>query len=210
LVQKTTIYTHAKTFHEIAKSSYEKSDEKEGAVIIAIMMSVISIETFLNETIYASRHQFHNEQQKSITNFSEIMTELEERRESTLMKFRFGLILLNRSAVNENSEIAQDLKILISLRNALVHMKSDNWSVKIVRGQPDPERSLKDYPKFIRQMIDKKLIEKPKRSTTWTELIETKEIAKWACETARLTTVRFYNGFPKGNFKVRLKETIFE
>jgi hypothetical protein len=135
------------------------------------------------------------------------MSELEERKEALLIKFHMGLLVFSGSTWDEGTQPFQDFKLLVTVRNHIVHMKADRWESKLTPRGSEP-RSLDQYPKFIAAFQQRKIVG-ASASGSWLELINDKRVARWACETAAKIAEAFVESVPDGYYKQSLKEHVF-
>ena len=210
MVIKITAYFHATHLFNIARRAAADSTSDQDAPIVSVMFSVLALEAFINESGALARMVPTANRQKIIEGFSAVMSELEERRESLLVKYHMALLVFSGSTWDEGSQPFQDFKLLVSLRNAIAHTKADKWETRVFESKPDPERSLEEYPKFVKQLHQRKLIELPAVSGSWLEILTQQKVADWACLTARLITEEFLRIAPDGCYKSSLAKHVFQ
>ena len=143
-----------------------------------------------------------------LNGYAAVMGELEDKKESLIVKYHMALLIFSGETWKEGDLAFQDFKLLVSLRNAVVHMKIDLWKVPLERGKREPERAIDQYPKFIKQLREKKLIDPPTKSTSWLDLLRDQRVAKWVCSSAAKVTYEFTNAIPPGRFKQMLQENL--
>lgn len=210
MITKITAYLHANRLFSIAKRAAAGDSSENDASIVSIMFSVLALEAFINESGALANLVPTSKRQKIIEGFAQVMGELEERKESLLVKYHLALLVFSGSTWDEGSQPFQDFKLLIALRNAIAHTKADKWEAPVSESERDPERSLDQYPKIIRQLYQKKIIELPDKSTSWLEVLDQPKVAEWACSTAKLITEEFLNAVPDGEYKNSLSEHVFQ
>lgn len=207
-ITKITSYLHASHLYKVARQAAYRDDGEENDPIVAIMFCVLALEAFINESGVLARMLPTSKKQNIVDGFSSVMSELEERRESILLKYHMALLVFSGSTWNEGAQPFQDFKLLITLRNALVHMKADTWETK--GWNQYPKRQLSQYPKFVQALQQKGLIDAPEKSSSWLEAIAQPEVGKWACATAEKVTAEFLSVVPEGYFKESLSEHAFK
>lgn len=210
MVTKITAYLHANDLFNIARRAAASSSSDKDSPIVSIMFSVLALEAFINEAGALAKLVPTADRQKIIDGFSAVMGELEERKESLLVKFHMALLVFSGSTWDEGSQPFQDFKLLISLRNAIAHTKADKWEIKIYESNQDPNRPLDQYPKFIKQLCQKKIIEPPVASGSWLEVLAQPDVADWACQIAKSVTEEFLKIVPDGYYKNSLAKHVFE
>ena len=206
MVTKVTTYFHAGDLFEIAKRSARAGTFENDGPIISIMFSVIALEAFINESVSLARSMPTAKTQKIVEAYSNVMSELEQRKEGIVIKYHLGLLVFSGATWDEGIQPFQDFKLLIVLRNAITHAKSDEWSVKLDYFRDhEPQRDVDEYPKFIRTLLQRGFIEKPLSSESWLVLLNNPKVANWACKTAETITKKFFEAVPKGYYKESLK-----
>lgn len=211
-ITQITNYYHSGHLYGVAKNYSIGNDLDDNEPLISIMFSVLALEAFINESGSLARIVPSSEQQKIVEGFSSVMSELEERKESLLVKYHMALLVFSGSTWDEGALPFQDFKLLVNIRNSIVHMKADKWKVKI---SPDSTtttktRELKQYPKFVIALKQKGLIDIPDESSSWLSVITKPRVGKWACSTAEMITKEFFNKVPDGYFKEELEKYVFE
>jgi hypothetical protein len=200
-------YFYAGHLFKIAKRAAASSIKDPDFSIISIMFSVSALEAFINESVELARIVPTAERQKAVQSYVAVMSELEERREALLIKFHMAMLVFSGSTWDEGAQPFQDFKLLVTVRNHIVHMKADRWDSKLTRRGPEP-RSLGQYPKFIAALQQRNVVGKP-LSRTWLALVNDKRVARWACETAATITRAFVDGVPEGYYKQSLSKHAF-
>jgi hypothetical protein len=149
-----------------------------------------------------------SERQDIVTAYATAMKELEDRRESLAVKYHIGLIVWSGSTWSEGLQPYQDFRLLVKLRNSLLHMRPGSWGAQVCPELPAPERAIEEYPTFIRSLKHRKLIELPRKSQSWLEVVNTPAVGKWACSTSSNVTRLFVERAPDGYYKEKLEELI--
>ncbi|MFC5478675.1 hypothetical protein [Massilia suwonensis] len=207
---KITGYFHAQDLYKIAKKAAKSRGQRSDNAIIAIMFSVSALEAFINESAGLARLVPTAQRQPVIDGYAAVMRELEERKESLLVKYHMGLLVFSGSTWNEGDQAFQDFKLLNAIRNAVVHMKPDRWESFVEEDKPDPQRPLDDYPKFIRALRQRNVIDCPTNSESWLEVLRDKRVGEWSCQVAARISAAFEQSVPNGYFKSSLQNHIFE
>ncbi len=209
MIQKITSNFHSGHLYDVALNAATGHDAGNTDPLIPIVFTALSLEAFINESAGMARTVPTADKQEIVEGFSSVMKELEDRKEAILVKFHMALLVFSGETWREGSQPFQDLKLLLTLRNAIAHMKTDVWSTAVKSGEPDPERSLDSYPKFVQALRQRGLIEKPGNSESWLEVIAQPKVAIWACKTASIVTKEFYQAIPEGHFKDQLEKLVF-
>src|SRR5918996_1535375 len=118
-----TQYFNAQHLFDIAKRA--SSRRFRDSPTIAVVFSVTALEAFINESSALANMIPTNEQQDIVRAYATAMKELDDRRESLAVKYHIGLIIWSGSTWNEGLQPYQDFRLLLTLRNALLHMRSD-------------------------------------------------------------------------------------
>ena len=184
-----------------------RSGRDRGFSIVSIMLSVSALEAFINESADMASMVPTAERQKIVEAYATVMSELEERKESLLVKLHLGLLVFSGSVWDEGSQPFQDFKLLLTTRNHIIHLRADRWESKMTpRGAE--RRTPDQYPKFTKALQQRGLA-KAAKSESWLDLISTKGVATWACDTAARVTDAFVAAVPDGWYKESLKPRIF-
>ncbi len=182
------LYLHAPRLFKLAKrAATEDFADKDGPVI-SIMFSVVALEAFINESRALAAIVPSEKQQEAILAYNSVMTELEERKESILLKYKLALLIFTGSTWAEHDPLFQEFKLLVALRNELTHLKGDRWEVEVDMDDDDDDgkrRSVSDYPRFIRSLHSKGIISLPASMSSWLAPVNDRKVAAWACQVAR-------------------------
>jgi hypothetical protein len=208
MIRQVTSYHRADHLFGIAKRAASNSFKDADSSIISIMFSVTALEAFINESIALAELVPTPERQKVVEGYRAVMVELEERKEALLVKFHMGLLVFSGSTWDEGTQPFQDFKLLVTIRNHIVHMKAERWEAELTSRGAVP-RSLDQYPRFIQTLRQRKIIGIPRSSPSWLQLINHKRVASWACETAAKITGGFVDAVPDGYYKESLKQHLF-
>jgi hypothetical protein len=161
VVTQITQYFSAQHLFDIAKrASLRKFRDSP---TIAVVFSVTALEAFINESVALAKMIPTTQQQDIVTAYATAMRELEDRRESLAVKYHIGLIIWSGSTWNDGLQPYQDFRLLVTLRNALLHVRADRWEVQVSPGLPAPKRGIDEYPKFIKNLQQRQLIALPSR-----------------------------------------------
>ena len=209
MVTKVTSYFHAKSLFGIAKKAAKSKAKKSDNSIVAIMFSASAMEAFINESAGLARMIPTSDRQKIVEGYAAVMAELEDRKESLLVKYHMALLVFSGATWNEGDQVFQDFKLLVTIRNAIVHMKTDKWETPVSMLKPDPERAIEQHPKFIKTLVQKKIIDPPIKSQSWLELLKDQRVAQWACLVSSRITTDFVKSVPDGKFKTSLLGQVF-
>jgi hypothetical protein len=169
---------------EEAKVSIERWNREKRVIgyqaISAIILSAISTESFINEVAVrlaevGSTKVLPEGQSCDFKGIGEILKSLEEAHVQTTAKYLTAAHLLPGDPLKKGSKPYQDFKLLIDIRNHLVH--------------PKP---VKKEPSFVKVFRDKGWttdvhMELPKMlpHTLWITQLMTPYVACWACRTSR-------------------------
>jgi hypothetical protein len=148
MVTQITQYFSAQHLFDIAKRA--SSRRFRDSPTIAVVFSVTALEAFINESIALTNMIPTSERQDIVTAYATAMKELEDRRESLAVKYHIGIIVWSGSTWSEGLQPYQDFRLLVTLRNALLHMRPDRWEAQVCPELPAPERAIEEYPTFIR------------------------------------------------------------
>ena len=92
MITKITAYFHADDLFNLARRAAANSTSDRDAPIVSIMFSVLALEAFINESGALAKMVPTANRQKIIEGFSSVMGELEDRKESLLVKYHMALL----------------------------------------------------------------------------------------------------------------------
>jgi len=187
-------------FVGLAKEACEKSIAGNNQPMVAIILSAIAVETFLNESVEMIEKKFQESEREKLEALQSIMSELEKQRSSTPTKLQVAHFVLTGKPINKGELPYQDFDLLITLRNLLVHSKVEKFKVAFGEEKEYEPHSL------VKRLIDRKVIEPPPKTAAprWRSYVNKPEVAEWAYEVA-LETIKFLlDLFPEGHTKEEL------
>lgn len=161
----------------------------ESEAWISIAFSVIALESFMNETLdFCDRYVRAGEKRPIVSLFVQVMSVLESRKASLEDKYSVAHSLLVGKPADFSSQPYQDMRLLIALRNELVHFKPTA-----------PRLSFSDHQHPVRETLRAKLraknilAEKTEYAESWIFHVGTRATAEWACKTAASVIVSFFD-----------------
>lgn len=173
----------------LARKAHERSLSDSSEASVSIMLSVMTLECYVNEFSHrVSRYQ-ESDGLKPLTDLSFMLDVHEKNKNSLLSKIELIHYFLTGFKVDKGSRHFQDLSMLIKLRNALVHRKPESTG----GFNADPEAVYGLHP-FVKFLVERELIDKPseKMPPIWSHHINSPVVAAWAHNTvveAILSTV---------------------
>jgi hypothetical protein len=149
----------------------------ENNALVSVAFSIITLEAFLNETIEIARNAASLGTSNPIVSlFVHVMNAME--RSSLEDKFGAASVLLEGKPVDFGAAPYQDLSLLVSLRNELVHFKPNPRITYRPNYQPVRE-------KLLKQLKSKNILaEEVQYAEGWLFHVSTRALAEWACKTA--------------------------
>ncbi|EPI2807431.1 hypothetical protein ACS0KD_004401, partial [Vibrio vulnificus] len=130
---------------------------------------------------------------------------------STQNKFELGKLILSGSGWERDKAPYQDFVLLLKVRNELVHRKSEYHEDTLTKGAGFPERTIKDHPKFFKDLESRKLCDTSAVDGSWIDLIQTPAFSAWCCDTALSMTSEFLTSIqdvPDSKLKGRMQEIL--
>ena len=169
------------------------------------MFSAIALESFLNEGREFAEAMSAPEGTGVVTVFARAMGDLEQT-QSIKLKFSVSHLVLTGKPADFGAPPYQDLGLLVSLRNQLVHFKPT------APLSYDPEYH--PVRKNLRAQFESKnlLAEEAESGESWLFHVSTKAVAEWACNTAANVILDFLNNVPQsgwGTIMSDLREPYF-
>ncbi|MBU0598401.1 hypothetical protein KKF61_05455 [Patescibacteria group bacterium] len=195
------MYLHTPQIFHLAIDACERSKKSPSNAITTIILSIVSLESFINETIvsalgkgitfkkYISKVYPIGVPQKLI-DIDKIGFNILNL--GTLKKYKLLFTLLKKR--NEPIQNLSDLETLIKLRHTIVHITSDEKTDKNIYHRPN-EIEFKEYKKITKN-LPKNCLSNKAKLMPWFNRIHTYEMAHWSCVTAFNTIKATYNMFP--------------
>jgi hypothetical protein len=211
-VLAVNLYLHAPRLFRLAKRAASEDFADKDGPVISIMFCAVALEAFINES-GALATMVPSENQAIVRGYASVMAELEERKESILLKYKLALLVLTGSTWEEQDLLFQEFKLLVALRNEITHLKGDRWEVEVDLDDEDDDgrrRSASNYPKFIRSLHSKGIIALPTSFSSWVTLANDPKVAAWACRVTKDITHRVLTSVPEGKFKDELSKYAFD
>src|SRR4051812_15451205 len=184
--------------------------EREGGedpALVSIAFSVITLEAFLNEAVEWTQNFIGGTYDLPIVSqFAQVMSVLEKRRDSLEDKFSIAHSMFVGKPADFGSAPYQDLKLLVALRNELLHFKP-NAPVSYEAGAHPVRQNLRE-----RLRAKNILAENVEYAESWLFHASTKAVARWACKTAANVAIDFVKIAPESGWRTMLQDvsTLFE
>jgi hypothetical protein len=189
---------------DIATSLNEISKKEPKQVIPCVLFCASVLESFINESYEFYRYLPKGDQNTSRYN-SQIrgyvfeLADKVKNRELIHDKYNYALEHFYGSSKYKSEELYDSFKILIALRNEIVHNKPEVFISYI--NNENNKSDLKEYPKFIRQLKSKKVINHIGDDDGWLSIIQNEDVSKWALGTMNKMIKLFIDGLDEGDYK---------
>ena len=161
----------------LATKAYERipADAAETAprqldTLVSILFSAAALEAYVMELQrHAAGAAQHISQAEYLQGLADVLDEAERSRGSVQLKFMLAKRLLPGQPFDKGAQPYQDFDLLFQLRNAIVHLK--------------PQDATTEPHRLVVQLAARKLCERsePRVLQSWLDLIETRAVARWAC-----------------------------
>lgn len=179
----------------IALRAEKRSSHTRDDVIVCIVFSIMTIETFVNDLIMLLSADIDNAifGDKIHVVFS-CLNVLDFSKSSLKNKINILQLIYSAKPTPFGEKLFQDVILLNSLRNLIVHSVPD-----IVKGNLiDGMKGSQNVEKILEQLNNKKLIKYENRHMkTWQEMIKTQAVASWAARTMNDFVAFFSNDINK-------------
>ncbi|MEZ8467293.1 hypothetical protein AB6D20_022150 [Vibrio splendidus] len=158
------------------------------------------LESFINESCEYRRYLSSEARScYTVREYAFEMYKMVFERERLQDKYFYTLKLFFASDDFKSHSVFESFKILVEVRNAIVHNKPE---VMITGGAVSmPNIGLKSYPKFIRQLKSKRVISQVDGATSWIDLLQSEEVAAWSVDTMNDMIQLFISALDDGEFK---------
>lgn len=193
-------------FHHPALFDRTFSAAQKSEGIICTMLCVGSIEALINDIFgwhsYVATHlmSFH-ENDHGANNY------LKEDEQNLLMNLKSADKQRMEDKIQlfgewDKSEILhQDFILLIRIRNSLTHIKPEELSIC------KETFEYTGHPKFLNNLIQRKVITKPAQPISWIESLESREYCLWCQETSYKVIQRIKRMLPETTVKQQFNES---
>lgn len=160
----------------LARRCYDRiTPGSESESQIVIIMSAVALEGFLNEL----EHEWAMgiPATESTSNLARVLAEAERGKASLMLKIDLTHLVLTGTLPDRGSQPYQDVQLLISVRNLLVHARPEE--LYLAGDGETPE-----YPKIVRSFVSRGVIGQPTNPAIgWTQYVLVPEVAAWAYNT---------------------------
>jgi hypothetical protein len=174
---------------QVARAAYDRmssaaSDRagKQNDALVALLFSAATLESLIME--FALVAEIVGEE--PMKGAAAIITEAEKAHGSAQLKFLLAKLALTGETYAKGAPPYQDFALLFDIRNAIVHLKPEEWS-------PDPH-------KLVAGLRSKKLCEEsppPHKAHGWIAQISTRAVARWGCNVAVSMADSLYASLPQ-------------
>lgn len=192
-------------FERCEKSSDHDRQPGQMGAIDAVVFSVVALEGFINEVSELARKGQPDGQVNppSVENFGQLLGEVEDERGGLRLKFMLAHWVFTGQTYDASRPPFQDFILLIKIRNAIIHHKTEGSLTQEVDG------SIKvvGVPKLISPFESKHILAKTEGGfiISWTYKIATAAFARWACNTSSQVINSIIDMVPECSFKESLK-----
>ena len=184
----------------LARAAYDRSLLSYSEASVCIVLSVMAIEGFFNELVCWSDggNKYLTEKEKML---GIVLEEAEKSKLSLMVKLQQINFVLTGKVFDKSSLFYFDFKLLIEIRNAIVHRKPE----------PIPDRNI-DNPiiphKLVQKVLDRKIIEtdkEPLMRAIWSYYIINPWVARWSYNNALNVIMFILDKLPDGHVKARVE-----
>jgi hypothetical protein len=153
----------------------------QSEALTAVVFSVTALEGFINEFAdMASTSANWTATDPRVATLAAIVGELDQSRASLEAKFWFAKWILSGTNYDKGRHPYQDFKLLIDLRNSLIHLKTDR-----IEDKPPFGTGSASSPACMRGLDARNLtgVFEGNTHTSWVAKISTRAVARWSCDT---------------------------
>ncbi|ENJ1591351.1 hypothetical protein AB0539_004711 [Vibrio parahaemolyticus] len=188
-----------------AKKALERSYSDTTEASVAIMMSAMALECYIND--FTQRVTHHNsicEDNEIIAKLSFFLNEYENNNNSLKSKIDLIFYILNGEKTDKGSRLYQDLDMLLQLRNSYVHRKPEST------GKNGLE--VEKPHKYVRFFVERKLIENPpeKYPPIWSYALNSPKVAQWALNTVKAVINNITASLPEESMSKQVETLLVE
>ena len=193
----------------IANDSLARSSNDAKESLVAIMFSCAALESVINESFEPIRYLKRQDVLPSLIEYAKMMEALVSNREELRCKYHKALLHFKGTSLHKGVQPYQDFKILVDIRNSVLHNKPDTFRKEFSANEPPPQKIIDDHPKFIRQLKSSSVIEESNFHCNWIDLIMSEKVANWAVSTANKMINELISSVPSRQFCNDLKRIAF-
>jgi hypothetical protein len=162
------------------------TDPPGGAFEIPILLSAISIESYVNELTDLAKLGAIPQASPSMRSLAQVLEGAEGERASTALKIQLAHLVLTGLPLAKGSQPYQDVELLLDLRNRIVHSRAE-LILMPADGGPAP-----DKPPIVRRFVSRGVIAEPVIPVSaWRQYLLVAEVAAWSVE----VTQRLFDWF---------------
>lgn len=160
-----------------------------GSSLVAIIMSALAAEAFVNELGEAAdmarigREGILSPALDSLQDLANALTEVEDDRGSTALKYQMAYRILSGHTFPKGSSPYQEFRELMNLRNLLVHLKPGDTHSQTGHVVPR-EKLIREFQQRGLTRIRGRKPGEPLGGMSWLTEIQTAEMAAWAYQAA--------------------------
>ena len=191
MINRKRGYFRAITLYDIAVDAKVRTKESPEQALVSLMFSFNALEAFINETVTCFELTVGGRFSEHEKTFYSVMNDMQKKQASTQNKFDIAKLLLSGSAWNVNENPYQDFRLLMRVRNELVHRKSEVYEDTLIKDSGYPDKTIKDHPKFIKDLKSRKLLNSSDLEGSWIDQIQNEKFANWCCDTTLQMTQTF-------------------
>jgi hypothetical protein len=200
-------FDSAGTLYAIARSAFDRTgdaitDTEPGQqdALIAVVFAAASVEAFINEAAMLAGLRFRPglTDPPSVARFKDLLDEAEVSHASTRLKYLLAGSVLLDQAYEKGRQPYQNFDLLLKVRDEVIHLKGERF--RMVNGNI----VLTERKNIIRALGSRHLVDVG-ANTGFTNLISTRAVARWACNSAAHMVRSVRDGAPSGQFKTTLR-----
>ncbi|EJC6747109.1 hypothetical protein QRC94_004712 [Vibrio vulnificus] len=209
IIKSTHVFFRAGFLYKIALEASKKVENEPEQALVSLIFSYNSLEAFINETATSCEIFSGGRRTDKERDFYYLINQMQDNRESTAEKYHKAKEHFTGERWDKGGKVFQNFALLTSLRNELIHRKSEVVKQEKVIGGEKSEIDLCSIrKKLYSRLIDKKLVTNidPTAYESWIDSVQNPRFAKWCCETALNMTTEFFSYLPEGHFKNRMME----
>jgi len=181
LVTAPKLFQLAKDAYQRTKAAPSDREPKQWDALAAVLFSAAALEAFINEIESLAEPVEHfPSPPRTVTKFLEGARKLHRTRGETEAKYLLAAQTLGRRPYDKGGRVYEDFKYLFDLRNEILHRRPQEEF-----GTTTPSQL--SYGKAFERLRSRNILadhHSDKRLLDALDIIATRAVAKWACETA--------------------------
>lgn len=181
VMTENAIWYMSRELFKLAQKARLRSQTDSSEAVTAIVLSALALEAFFNDFVHFVSWFSDGREEELFGTFAITMRECEDSRIQLTTKVRVAYNLLTGSEIQKGAKPYQDFKLLVDIRNALVHKRPEKSRIEI---QEDCVEYTSDSA-IVSKLANNRvfLSPGPERPSSLVHCLQAPSAADWAIDT---------------------------